>query len=235
MVGARFDLSDGREVVLVQNGATALVAGHLIGGPANVANHLGLVVTAYSAATTSTKATVTVTLGGTRVYANEYAGGFLVVQTLTGAGQIMKIDSHPAQATTTGSVVITLADAPAVALDTTSTVGLILNPYGSANGAAYTTNGVLITSATMSSRGQIAGMCFYAIPASTSTVLSYGLLQTKGVVNALNDANSTAGLGLMPSTNTAGALMTFAVTGPFVGNAIMTGTTTAYGTVFIEV
>src|SRR3954466_8954857 len=77
-VGARFDTADGRELVLVQNAGTALVAGVLVQGPADLANHIGLATTAFSPATTSQKATVTVTLGNTLVTANQYQGGYMI-------------------------------------------------------------------------------------------------------------------------------------------------------------
>lgn len=247
--GQRFYSSDGREFVLAQNGATALVAGHLNCGPVSVANHSGLVVTAFVAASTAQNAsapfnppsqttnpaTVTVTLGGTAVTANQYAGGYAVVATGTGIGQTLKIASHPAQTSTTGALVVTLEDAPPVALTTSSTVSLVANPFGSANGTNVASLGVVVASTTASSRGQIAGATLYAVPASTATVPVYGLLQTRGPIAMVNDAGTTKGLDLMPSSNTAGALMTYVVaTSSRVGTSTETGTTTAAGLVWLQ-
>lgn len=229
LVGAKFDSSDGREFVLVQNGGTALVAGTLIMGPKPIANHQGLAVTAFSAATTSAKATVTVTLGATLATANQYAQGFAIVNSGTGIGQTLKISSHPSAALST-SLVVTLEDNPLVALDTTSTICLRLNPYGTQNGTTFATSGVIITDHTAPT-GKILGVALYAIPATTATVLSYGLIQCAGTVACLNDAGTvvgaSGGLDVMPSSNTDGAVMTYVVaTGSRIGTSTQTGVTT---------
>ncbi len=235
IVGAKFDSSDGREFVIVQNAGTALVAGNLIQGPAKIANHQGLVVTAFTAysANGNTPATVTVTLGGTLTTKNQYAGGYLIVATATGIGQTLKISGNTKQATTTGACVITLEDAPAVALDTSSTVNLIPNPYGSLNGTDFSTEGVVICPTTLT--GQVIGVTVYPIAASTATVAQYGYIQTRGLVGCLNDASTAIGLDLMPSANTAGAVQTYVVaTKTRVGTSTQAGTTTAVGQITIQ-
>jgi hypothetical protein len=243
-VGQTFYSSDNRRFVIVQNGGTALVAGHLNCGPVSVAAHTGLTVTAFTAysANGNVPPQVTATLASTGVLPNEYAGGYLVVATGTGIGQTLKIASHPGLTAGSASVVFTLEDSPAVALTTNSTVNLILNPFGSANGGTassstvtVSTNGIVVASTTASSRGQIAGVTLYAIPASTSTFPSYGLIQRSGLVAAVNDASTTKGLDLMPSSNTAGALMTYVVaTSSRVGTSTETGTTTTAGLIDLQ-
>lgn len=236
LVGARWDLSDGREVVLVQNGGTALTSGKWIGGPNLVAAHQGCATTAFQAysANGNTPATVTVTLGATAVTANQYAGGYMVVASGTGAGQTLKIASHPAAALST-SVVVTLEDGPNVALvGASSTVNLILNPYGSTNGTNFSTFGVVLGLHT-GFTGSIAGISLYPIPASTATVPSYGFLVVKGVTGALNGGGTAAGLDLMPSTAVDGALATYVVaTGSRVGTSTQAGTDTAYNLITVE-
>jgi hypothetical protein len=235
IVGARFDSSDGREFVIVQNAGTALVAGNLIQGPAKIANHQGLVVTAFQAysANGNTPAKVTATLGGTLTTANQYAGGYLIVASATGIGQTLKIASNTAQSSTTGACVVTLEDSPLVALDTTSTINLIPNPYGSLNGTDYRTEGVIICPTTLT--GQVIGVTLYAIPASTATVAQYGYIQTRGLVGCLNDANTAIGLDLMPSANTAGAVQTYVVaTKTRIGTSTQAGTTTAVGQITVQ-
>lgn len=242
--GQKFYSSDGRQFTLVQNGTTALVAAHLISGPADVANHTGLVVVSFTAAApaqnasapynppaqTTNPASVVVTLGGTAVCANEYAGGYADVASGTGIGQRLKIASNTVQATTTGNTTIVLEDSPLVALDVTSTVNLIKNPYGSNNGGTPTvpnvsTNGVLVASATAASRGQLIGIALYPIAASTSSVAIYGLVQNAGPVAGLSQGGSTKGLDLMPSASVAGALATYVVaTSSRVGTATQTAT-----------
>ena len=234
LVGSRYDTSDGREVVLVQNGGTAIVPGKLYQAPVAVgANHQNLVVAAYTAPTANLPASVTVTLGGTLVTANQYATGYMVVVTNTGAGQILKIASHPAQATATGNVVVTLEDTPVTALDTTSTVSLVLNPYGSSNGTSVSTNGVVLAS--HSSLVQPVGVSFYAIAASTSTVPTYGLLQTKGIAAVLIHGTPAIGLDVGASASVDGAVDAYAVaTGSRVGTAIITGVDTHYMPIQVE-
>ncbi len=223
-VGQKFSTADGREVVLVQNGAVALVAGNLIQGPASIgANHTGLAVVS-NAAIGATQ--ITVTLGGTAVTANQYAGGYAVISAGTGLGQTLKIQSHPAQSNTTGNVILTLEDPLSVAItSSTSKVSLTLNPYGSSNGAAFGTHGVIISPTTAT--GPTVGVTIYPIPATTTSVLSYGYIQTRGPVACLNDANTAIGLDVMPSSGTAGAVVTYVVaTRNRVGTSTVAGETT---------
>lgn len=210
-VGQRFNLADSRQVVLVQNGGTALASGVLVQSPATVgANHTGLAVVGLAAANPIGSKTLTVTLGGTAVTANKYAGGFVVISAGTGAGQTLKIASHPAQTSTSGNVTLTLEDPLSVAVTSAdSKASLTLNPYGSLNGTNYTTDGVVIspTSAT----GSTLGVTLYPIPASTATVPSYGWIVCRGLVACLNDSATAVGLDVMPSSSVAGAVVTYAV------------------------
>ena len=98
LVGTRFDTSDGRELILVQAGASAVVPGKLYQDAAMIADHVNLDVTAYTAysANGNVPAKVTMTLGATAVTANQYAGGFVVVNDNNGEGQTLRIASHPA-------------------------------------------------------------------------------------------------------------------------------------------
>lgn len=222
MTGAKFDAADGREFVIVQNGGTAIPAGRLVQGPAQIgANHTNLVTSTAAIGATQ----VTVTLGGTLATANQYAGGYLVFNAGTGAGQTLKIQGHPA-GTASGTVVLTLEDpiqVATLAADTKST--LVLNPYGSQNGTDYTTSGAVICPTTLT--GAVIGVTLDALPATTATIPSYGLIQTKGIVACLNDATTAIGLDLMPSSNTAGAVMTYVVaTKTRVGTSTVAGVTT---------
>lgn len=232
LVGTRWDLNDGREVILVStSSATTTAAGFLYQDSPIIATHQGLVVTAFSsygtsggvATTSSNPATVTVTLGGTAVTANEYQGGYVVVASSTGIGQTLRIASHPAQTSATGNVTITLEDAPNVALTTSSTVNLI--PAHGAN--------VVISPTTATAAS--AGVALYAIPAS-----SYGYLLAKGIVGAVSDA-SPAGAGepISPSKTTAGTVTltvaaTTSVSTAVIGSAVQGGTSADAGAVFLN-
>ncbi len=223
-VGQRFNTADYREVVLVQNGATALVAGNLIQAPASIgANHTGLAVVTTNWPIGATS--IQVTAGGTAITANQYQGGFAVISAGTGLGQTLRIASN-SSATSSGTCTIVLEDPLSVALTTsTSKVSLTLNPYGSQFGTALGTSGVIISPTTAT--GTTVGVTIYPIPATTTSVLSYGFIQTRGLVACLNDATTAIGLDLMPSTNTAGAVMTYVVaTRNRVGTASIAGETT---------
>ncbi len=223
MVGQRFSTADGREFVLVQNGASALVSGRLVQAPASIgANHTGL--TCATAAIGATQ--ITVTLGGTAVTANQYAGGYAVVSAGTGIGQTLRIASHPAQSSTSGTVVLTLEDPLSVATAVAdSKVSLTLNPYGSQNGTNVATHGVIVSPTTAT--GATIGATVYPIPASSTTVPTYGFIQTRGPVAVLNDSGTAIGLDVMPSSSVAGAVVTYvAATRNRVGTSTVAGENT---------
>lgn len=225
LTGSKFDSADGREFVLVQNGGSALVSGVLVQSPAKIGTTTGHQNLATSTAAVGAT-TVTVTLGSTAATANQYAGGYVIFNAGTGIGQTLKIASHPAQTTTTGTLVLTLEDPIQVATLASDTKScLVLNPYGSSNGADFTTSGVVVCPTSLT--GGVIGVTLYPIAATTATVLQYGLIQTKGLVACLNDANTTIGVDIMPSSNTAGAVMTYVVaTKSRVGTSTQAGVTT---------
>lgn len=230
LCGAKFDTSDGREFVLIQNGGTALVSGNLIQGPVAIgANHTNLATSTAAVGAT----TVTVTMGGTLATANQYAGGFVVFNAGTGIGQTLQILSHPA-ATSSGTCVLTLADSIKVATSSSDTKStLVLPRYGSPNGTDVRTSGCVVCPTTLT--GPVIGVTVSPIPASTTTVPSYGYIQTSGVVGCLNDANTAIGLDLMPSANTAGAVATYVVaTKCRVGTSSVAGVTTEVRPITIQ-
>jgi len=205
-VGQKFDLADGRVVALVQNGASALVSGVLVQSPATIgANHTGLaVVAAVPIGGTS----VTVTLGGTVTTATQYQGGYAVVSAGTGIGQTLRIANNNA-GTASGPCVLTLEDPLSVALDTTSKISLTLPQFGGNGGTNVATHGVIINPTTAT--GRVLGVTLYPIPASTTTLATYGYIVTNGAVACLNDSVTAIGLDVMPSSAVAGAVVTYAV------------------------
>lgn len=218
MLGQRFHTEDGREVALALNGGVALASGLLVQHSPIVANHENLTVTAYSpvSAQTNQQATVTVTLGATAATAAQYQGGFAVVNAGTGKGQTLRIASNPAAALST-SMVITLEDAPLVALDTSSKIDLIVAPY----------SGIVINPTTATASP--AGVTLYPLAATTGTVGTasyvpvYGFVQTQGIVGCLSDSIvASVGLGIMPSTTTAGCVTVATATGSRIGDAYQT-------------
>lgn len=220
IVGSPFIAEDGRIFTLVQVGASNIASGLLVQSPASIgANHTGLTLsTAVIGATT-----ITATLGGTAVTANQYAGGFLVISAGTGIGQTLQIASHPAQTTTTGTVVLTLSDPLSVATLTSDSKGsLTLPQYGSANGATVQTSGVIVNPVTQT--GRVIGATIYPLTASTTTVPSFGWIQTNGPVGVLNGAGTAIGLDVMPGGSVAGSVVTYVVaTKCRVGTATVAG------------
>jgi hypothetical protein len=212
LVGSRWDLSDGREVVLVNTGALAIGAGLLVQDAAIVANHQGLVTTAFTAYSNNgnVPASVAVTLGATAVTANNYRGGFAIVASGTGAGQTLRIASHPAAAASAG-LVVTLEDGPNTALDVTSVICLI-----PAHAADVIVNPIAAT-------GALVGATLYPLAAAT-----YGFVVSKGVTAVLADGAIAVGSAISPSNATAGAVEAGVIAQGFVGTASQAGVTTEY-------
>jgi hypothetical protein len=221
-VGQKFSSADGRTFVLVQNGGTALVSGVLVQSPASIgANHTGLTLSTAAIGATQ----ITATLGGTLATANQYAGGYLSISAGTGAGQTLKIASHPA-GTSSGTVVFTLEDPLSVATLTSDSKGSLTLPlYGSKNGTDFTTSGVVVCPTTAT--GTVIGATVYPIAASTATVPTYGWIQTSGFVSVLNQGTTAIGLDVMPSASVAGAVATYVVaTRSRVGTSTVAGVDT---------
>lgn len=206
LVGSKFQGSDDRVYTLVQNGGTALVSGVLVQSPVSIgANHTGLTVATAAVGATA----ITVTLGGTLATANQYAGGYVVISAGTGIGQTLKIKSHPA-GTSSGTVLLQLEDPLSVATSVSdSKASLTLPQYGSSNGTNVSTSGVVVNPTTQT--GRIIGATIYPIPASSTTVPTYGFIVTNGPVGVLNQGGTTISLDLMPSASVAGAVCTYVV------------------------
>ncbi len=223
LVGTRWDLSDGREVLLVKAGGSSLVAGIVVQDAAIIANHQGLDVTALQtySANGNVPYKITATLGGTAVTANQYAGGFAVINVGTGKGQTLRIASHPAQANTSGSVVLTLEEAPTTALSASDSEVSLIPAHG---------NGVVITPTTLTNC--VAGVTLYALAAS-----DYGFIVSKGIVSCLSDAAAPAasGVAISPSNATGGAVESGVVAQGVIGNAVQAGVSAENFAVFINV
>jgi len=227
LVGERFESADGREFVIVKNGATALAAGVLVQAPAVVANHQNLDVTAVTTNQYG-QTVVTATLGNTAATVNQYAGGYLVVNDNNGEGQTLVISANPAAAGN-ASIAITLEDTPVTAITAASEVCLLPNLY----------DGVVINPTTPTNTP--IGVTLYAIgassaiPAVAGTTNVFGFIQTKGPVSCLNaDAALTVGSAISPSNATAGGVENGVIAQGFVGRALQTGVDTEYRMVYID-
>ena len=242
MTGAKFESSDGREFVLVQNAGTALTSGVVVQGPAAVTNTTSLSpattgTTGYSASYPIAAAiggtVIQIATGATALLAGQFQGGYLNIVSGTGLGQTLKIQNNTAAATTSACV-ITLEDAFSVATDTTSRFTLTLNPYGSRFGTTFATHGVIISPATTLT-GTIVGVTAYPIPATTTTAPQYGLIQTRGPIAVLGSSTVAIGLDVGLPSATAGAVLAYAVaTGPRLGTTMIASASAAYNMVDLK-
>ena len=245
MVGSKFTSGDGREFVLVQNGATALIAGNIIQSPAVVsANFVGLspatvATTGYSVSLGAIAAaigdkTIQLATGATAVLANQFAGGYLNVTTSTGLGQTMKIASNTA-ASTTAAFMVTLEDPFTTATASTSRYTLTLNPYGSKNGTYLYSHGVIVSPASTLTGVPVGATC-YPIPATSATVLSYGFLQTKGPCAVAAGATVAIGIDVCVPDDTAGQVLTYTVAGgPRVGTTMVASADAVHNMVMLSI
>lgn len=235
-LGQRFDLADGREVVLVQNGAVALVAGNLIQSEAEVTAHHKLAITvptAYPGSIGEKK--IYVTNGSTVLNENKFQGGICHISAGTGIGQSFRIASHQ-KAADSAKFVVELEDPITVALDTTSKVTLVQNPY----------KNVIINPTTATASP--VGVSLYALAASTAAtynaatgaketdgVQQFGFIQSRGVVACLVDNTVTnVGYPVGRSAATAGAVgVASLTTAAHVGIAAQTLTSAEIGVIYL--
>jgi len=179
----------GRKFRYAQAGASALVTGHLVQEPAEVTNYYSMVVQAASAIGSKT---ISVTLGGTAVTAEQFNDGDLTVESSTGLGQSFKIISHTIQTSTTGTCTFTVDRPVAIALTTSSQVTVRKNHY----------DGVVDFPTTPT--GGPAGFALFAVPAS-----EHAWIQTGGDTAVLFDTGVNAAAdqsGIMPSADVAGSV-----------------------------
>lgn len=208
ILGARASTGDGRTFRYCLAGATALVVGDLQQSSAeDTTNYQNLAVTAAAIGATSITTTTTAT-----VTANILAGGYMVVTTSAGIGNIYQVGGNTAAS---GAVfTITLNDPLLVALTTGSRIDLIPNTFAN----------VIINPAAASSSP--AGVAIYPI-----TAAYYGWLQTQGVAPVLADGTVTVGTSLVASNATAGAAEAATGVQALIGTAVTGIATTQVGLV----
>lgn len=170
-LGQQAMTDDGRTFRYSQAGAVALAPGKMNDGALVVANHVNLVTAAAAVGATQ----VTVTLGGTAATLNQYAGGMLWGNTTsTGLGIGYLIKGNPAQATTTGTLVVTLVEPIQTAITATTKVSLFPALYSAAT----------LTPSASTAGGPPIGV----FTGSTLPISNYGWLQIGGPAPLLSDA-----------------------------------------------
>lgn len=177
---------DGRIYRYCQAGDTLLVSGNLVQGIPKVTAHLANTPPAVAAGATS----FTYTPGAATAVANQYAEGYLNVDTTPGNGLAYRISGHPAIASSTAFTLTLDPDDPIqVALTTSSRVGLHSHPQK------------LVVQCPTAITARVAG--FVVSPIAIS---NYGWLLTHGPVSALINGTPAITSPVANSATTAGAV-----------------------------
>ena len=205
-LGSALNSGDGRQFRYCLAGAVDLVAGNVIQSSAIVTAHLANTPPAVAAGAT----TFTYTPGAATGVANQYAGGYLQVDTTPGNGYTYQVSGHAAIASST-AFTLNLVDAIQVALTTSSRVGLIANPYRSVIQFPVTT----------------ATGSYVGVAPTIVTAAQYGWLQTGGVCSTLIAGTPALGAMVMTPSSAAGSAIicttTNLVVAQFVGTMCQIG------------
>lgn len=186
-MGAKTD--DGRTFRYVKAGIVALVVGNALQSRIEDVDHDNIAVRITAAG--ALDLLVTAGASGGALDAQEYAGGFAVIDTTPGLGYIYEVDSHPAiAALANGTIRLEDADGIQVALTALSKVTLVNNPYDEVIQHPVTT-----------ATGVCVGGCVYPIGAN-----EFGWIQSRGVGAALIDGTPGAGQPVTSTASAAGAL-----------------------------
>ena len=133
---------------------------------------------------------ISVETAGTDLTLNEYAGGYLYVNDVTGEGQILKIASNPVHDHSDDpSVIITCHDALATAITTSSKVSLIKDVW----------DGLLVAPA--AETGAVMG-----VPVVDMALSAYGWFQTYGPAAILTVGTIVLGHNAVRSATVAGGV-----------------------------
>ena len=183
--GTIMEMPDGQEFVYARAGALDLAIARVMQESVVVSGHETALAVYQTTAIGATE--VKLTNATTAMTKDMYAGGTIFIKD----GQCLKIKSHPAEATGSGTVVMTLEEGSAlkVALTTASRVGL----------RKHKCDGVLI--APISFTGVVAGVTVCAV-----TALYCCWLLTKGRGSVLTNGTLVLGRAVNRSETTPGAV-----------------------------
>jgi len=206
-LGELVHTNDGRQFRYCSAGGTALVAGDLQQSKVENTSDADLAVAAAAVGDTTIVTTSTVS-----VDANEYAQGFVVVNTTPGLGQVLAIRSH--LAASAAALTIQLSDNVDVALTTSSRITLVANAYKD-----------LIINPSTTQTSNVVGSILQ--PLATT---AFGWLGVGGLQPVLCDGGITVGAECVVSNGTDGAAEDVAsTTQQVVGAAAATIATTDVG------
>ena len=186
-LGAKVESSDGRIFRYARVGTTVLVPATLIQAPAEVTNHQGRTPAAAAIGDTQ----VSVGLGATAADIDQYAGGYLVVTNINGAGggYAYGVRSHAAVASS-GTITVFLTEAVASAITASSTIDFVANPY----------NRVVINPVTTPTSAPI------GVALGNPGASSYCWIQTHGPAIVQSEAAITVGASAAVGTTFAGTV-----------------------------
>ena len=179
-LGQKMITADGRAYRFHKVGASTLVVGDLVDGPANITNHRATAAVARAAGA----ATIAATLGATLSAVNQYRGGYASVVLDPGGGETyilnasLNVETHAAVASG-GVITATLAtgETIVVALSTTSDITWVLNPYSGTIQSPITT----LTSSLI------------GVAVKASTTGRFGWIQTRGIATILVSGTPVVG------------------------------------------
>lgn len=210
-LGALATTGDSRYFRYALAGAVALVPGKLQQSAVEATGNENLTAVAAAIGATTLVSTSTVT-----ITANQFAGGYAIITTGTGAGYQYQIGTHAAF--TSAAPTLNLVDPILVAIDTSSRIDLVPSPFSA----------VIVNPSAAS--GTIVGVAVAATPISF-----YGWLQVRGPAPVLAQGTIVVGEEVGASATTVGAVV--ATTGVLadVGYAITGIASTEYGSIFLNI
>lgn len=204
-IGQIGQTKDGRTFKYSKCGATAYVVGNALQGPVEDVDHDNIAVRVTAAGATALL--ITTGSGGGALDANEYAEGFVVIDTTPGLGYYYRISDHAAiAASTDGTINLAPEDAIEVALTAVSKVTLVQHPYK---------NVIVMPASTLTN--MITGGAVYP-----TTAAYFGWIQTGGPGAVAIEDTPAAGQPLTVS-DTAGQLGVHSAELPNVATMLVTG------------
>lgn len=187
VLGQYAQTADGRTYRYGYAGASALDPGKVMVTPAVVANHQNRAVTAAVAIGGTT---VTLTLGATAATADQYAGGYLTINDVTGEGITYLVRGNLAAASS-GTLTVYLQEPVTVALTTSSEGTMNVNQFSS----------LIVAPGAIAH--QVAG-----VPNVTVTAAYYAWIQVGGYCSILSDGVIAKGVQGIVSDAVNGAVET---------------------------
>jgi hypothetical protein len=220
-LGQRGWTQDGRAFVYAGAAAAGdLVAGNVIQGAAPIAGNLAQTPAAAALGATA----ITITAITTTVVANQYAEGYMQVDTTPGNGYTYTIRDHLAATGGTALVINLLAEdgIQGAALTTASRVGLASNLY------------MGVIQCPTAKTGPVVGVAAYVIKAS-----QFGWLQTWGPCSVLINGTPAVTAPVINGGTTAGSVDVWTTaaqaTASYLGEMMQVGVSTKNNFVFLKI